>query len=539
MITVAGTSETNGTEMPTTGSVTGPAGGASSADVIIVGSGLMGAAVARGLRDADPGLQILMIDGGPPLGSVSGHHLHDVTEPELYQQHNHRVSSGIQGFYTGTKPTTGVGPSMMDVTPGMYHLDSLGEDMRDMPSAAVSWNVGGMGVHWTAGTPTPWGSEMNPHVPAAEWSADLRRASELLVVNPEPFPPTLAGALALGALEEVFGPVSAEGRHPQPFPMAVNPDGSGRLVRTGPNRIFPALADPRSDERFVLVPNTLGVAVEHDGGRATGVRVRDVTSGATRVLTAGTVVVCADTIRTPQLLFASGIRPTALGRYLNEHVSLTGRVVADPERLGFGLVELIPPTISEWTADSLWVPHSGPEQPHQFQVMNSVAIDDDGQPIAYVVGLGGYVPTEIRAENRLEFSETETDSSGLPRITVHFDYTEARRRTGRRRATRPTANGRAVRAVRPGDGIGAATRRRVPALQRHGSDGRGRRRHQRLRHRLPGVGLRQPLCRRQRRDPDGAGLQLDADRDDHSGPGRPRRHEHRPGLTGLNRRAPS
>ena len=143
-----------------------------------------------------------------------------------------------------------------------------------------------------------------------------------------------------------------------------------------------------------------------------------------RVLAADTVVVCADTIRTPQLLFASGIRPTALGRYLNEHASLTGRVVADPERLGFRLSDLLPPTISEWTADTLWVPHSGPEQPHQFQVMNSVAIDDDGQPIAYVVGLGGYVRTEIRAENLLEFSETETDSSGLPKITVHFDYTD-------------------------------------------------------------------------------------------------------------------
>ena len=145
----------------------------------------------------------------------------------------------------------------------MYHLDSLGEDMRDMPSAAVSWNVGGMGVHWTAGTPTPWGTEINPHVPAEEWTEDLRRASELLVVNPEPFPPTLAGALALGALEEVFGPVSAEGRHPQPFPMAIN---SGRVGAPGPDRAEPHLPRPGRSR----VGRAFRPAPEHPGhcGRA-------------------------------------------------------------------------------------------------------------------------------------------------------------------------------------------------------------------------------------------------------------------------------
>lgn len=396
-----------------------------AADVVIVGSGLMGAAVARGLRDADPELTILMVDGGPPLGSVSGRHLHDVTDPELRKVHNHRVSSGIQGFYTGTTPTPGGGPSVVDAMPGMYHLESFGQHTSEMPAAAVAWNVGGMGVHWTAGTPTPWGAEVNPFIPAAEWSADLDRAAELLLVNPEPFPPTEAGLLVLEQLQAQFGPRSAAGRHPQLFPMAVNADASGHLTRTGPEQIFPAIGRPDGDPAFTLLAGSLALAVEHDQGRATGVRVKDVTSGEERVLSADAVVLCADTMRTPQLLFASHIRPPALGRYLNEHVSLTGRVVADPARLGFEIDELSPPSISEWTADSLWVPFSGPKQPFQFQVMNSVAIDDDEKPIAYVVGLGSYVPTEVRAENRLEFSETETDFMGLPRITVHFDYTEA------------------------------------------------------------------------------------------------------------------
>ena len=48
-------------------------------------------------------------------------------------------------------------------------------------------------------------------------------------------------------------------------------------------------------------------------------------------LRADSVVVCADALRTPQLLFASGIRPDALGRYLNEHAFVTGRVLLGPK----------------------------------------------------------------------------------------------------------------------------------------------------------------------------------------------------------------
>lgn len=396
-----------------------------SADVIIVGSGLMGAAVARGLRDTDARLRILMVEGGPQIGSMTGQHLHDVPEPEIWSRYNQRVSSGIQSFYTGTKPTAPVGASLVGVSPGMYHLGSLGQDADAMPSAALAWNVGGMGVHWTAGTPTPWGAEVNPCVPAEEWQADLDRAAELLLVEVDPFGVSPAGRAVLEVLEDLFGPDCAAGRDPQPMPMALNRDRSGVLRRTGPNRIFRTLADPEADPAFRLLAGTLAVAVEHRGGRASGVRVRDVVSGDERTLRADSVVLCADALRTPQLLFASGIRPDALGCYLNEHVFLTSRVIADPERLGFRLADLDPPTPDEWAADALWLPHSGPAQPFQFQIMNSVAIDDDHQPIAYSVGLGVYVPTEVRAENRLKFSEAQTDAAGLPRMTVRFDYTDA------------------------------------------------------------------------------------------------------------------
>ena len=113
-------------------------------DLLIVGSGLMGAAVARRVRDEQPGARILMLDGGPQIGSIPGQHLHDVPERDIWARYNQRVSSGIQGFYTGTTPTGDVGGTLVDVEPGMYHLSSIGEEVRDMPAAAVAWNVGGV-----------------------------------------------------------------------------------------------------------------------------------------------------------------------------------------------------------------------------------------------------------------------------------------------------------------------------------------------------------------------------------------------------------
>lgn len=396
-------------------------------DVLIVGSGLMGAAVARCLRQDDAHVRIGMVDGGPPLGSTPGQHLHDVPEPEIWGQYNEKVSTGIQGFYTGVAPSADVGATMVDVTPGMYHLQSIGEDATAMPAAAVAWNVGGMGIHWTAATPTPWGTEVFPHISAENWSVDLQRAAELLRVNPLPYPPTPAGEAVLTTLGGLFDPLSAEGRGIQVMPMAVNPTPSGLKVRTGPATIFPPIGNPASDNAFTLYPGRLATSVLHQNGRATGVQVRDVRTGETQTLWADNVVVCADAIRTPQLLFASGIRPAALGRYLNEHYFLTGQVLADPDRLGFDLTALDPPTDHEWAADCLWVPHSGADQPYQVHIMNTVMIDDDFTPLAYAVGLEFYIATEIRAENALRFSETETDAAGMPRITIDFDYTDTDR----------------------------------------------------------------------------------------------------------------
>jgi len=392
-------------------------------DVLIVGSGIMGAAAAKLVREAHPHARIVMVDGGSPIGGTAGLHLHDVEEPDLWQQYNQRVSSGIQGLYTGAALTDAVAVDLPSLAPGMFNSGTFGEDAAAMPASALAWNAGGMGVHWTAATPWPAGDETFADGDEDAWDADLETARRLLHVSPSPIGPTAVGSLVIERLREVLAGTAPAGREPQPMPMAVVPTESGLRPRTSPATIFPPIAGA-PDDYFTLLTATLATAVLVDGSRATGARLRAVADGAEYEILAETVLVCADTLRTPQLLFASGIRPEALGRYLNEHAFVTSRVLMDLDRFGVDLDSLPTAREGEFCTDSIWIPQNGEAQPFHGQVMNNTFVDDDGAPLAYSVGLSLYTPVESRAENRLVFSDTETDLAGLPKIGFEFAYSD-------------------------------------------------------------------------------------------------------------------
>ncbi|MER5435471.1 GMC oxidoreductase [Streptomyces sp. NPDC002588] len=396
-------------------------------DVLIVGSGIMGSAVARLLREADPALRLTMVDGGAPIGAAPGLHLHDLDDPALWARYNERVATGIQGMYTGAEVVRETAGGLTALTPGMFHALAFGEDAEAMPQAALAWNAGGMGVHWTAATPWPHGEEVFDFGAPDRWSADLATAHRLLEVTPAAIGPTGPGRLVLDVLNRRHGAAAPAGRHAQPMPMAVTATAAGPMPRTAPGTIFPALA-AGGDPAFTLLTGTLATSLLGTGtGRITGARLRRVADGAVHDLHADAVVVCADALRTPQLLYASGIRPPALGRRLNEHAFVTARVLLDLDRFGLALDDLPLPRPGEFSTDSLWLPQGGPDQPFHGQIMNRTYVDEDGRPLAHSVGISLYVPVEIRPENRLVFSPTATDLAGMPRIRVEFGYSAADR----------------------------------------------------------------------------------------------------------------
>lgn len=395
-------------------------------DVLIVGSGIMGAAAAKLIREANPHARIVMVDGGSPIGGKAGLHLHDVVESDLWAIYNQRVASGIQGLYTGASLEDSFADDVRTLAPGMFNSQTFGEDAAAMPASAMAWNVGGMGVHWTAATPWPAGHEAFANGDEQAWAADLNTARRVLNVSPSPIGPTAAGSLVIERLREVLAGTAPVGREPQPMPMAVVPTESGLRPRTSPATIFPPIGGA-DDENFTILTGSLAIAILVNGSRATGVRLRNVADGTESEIFAESVLVCADTLRTPQLLFASGIRPQALGRYLNEHAFITGRVLMDLDRFGLDVAELPIAREGEFCTDSIWIPHNGDAQPFHGQVMNNTFVDEAGSPLAYSVGLSLYTPVESRSENRLVFSDTETDIAGLPKIGFEFAYSTADR----------------------------------------------------------------------------------------------------------------
>ncbi|WP_329242695.1 GMC oxidoreductase [Streptomyces sp. NBC_01478] len=395
-------------------------------DVLIVGSGIMGSVVARLLRESDPRLGITMVDGGSAIGGAPGLHLHDVADPALGSRYSERVESGIQGMYTGAEVVREVADGLAGLAPGMVHALAFGEDSEAMPATALAWNAGGMGVHWTAATPWPAGSEVFDFGDPARWAADLDTARRLLAVSPSPIGPTEVGRTVLDVLRRRYDGTAPADRRPQPMPMAVTATDSGPMPRTAPGTIFPAIATG-GDPAFTLLTGTLATRLLVSGGRVGGCRLRRVADGTESVLHADTVIVCADALRTPQLLFASGIRPPALGRHLNEHAFITAQVLLDLDRFGIALDELPLPRAGEFSTDSLWLPQNGPAQPFHGQIMNRTYVDESGRPLAHAVGLSLLVPVESRPEHRLVFSESATDLAGLPRIGVEFAYSDTDR----------------------------------------------------------------------------------------------------------------
>ncbi|MEU9448784.1 GMC oxidoreductase [Streptomyces sp. NPDC048277] len=394
--------------------------------VLIVGSGIMGALVARLLRESDPALRITMVDAGTAIGDAPGLHLHDLDDPVLWARYNEQVATGIQGMYTGAEVVREVPGSLAALTPGMYHALAFGEEAEAMPQAALAWNAGGMGVHWTAATPWPAGDEVFVFGDPASWAEDLDTAHRLLAVTPAAIGPTPVGHLVLDVLRRRYTGTAPADRLPQPMPMAVTATAAGPMPRTAPGTILPALATG-TDPAFTLVTGTLVTRLRVADGRVSGARLRRVADGFESELDADAVVVCADTLRTPQLLFASGIRPDALGRRLNEHAFVTARVLLDVDRFGIGLDELPLPRPGEFCTDSLWLPHNGAAQPFHGQIMNRTYVDEAGRPLAHSVGISLYVPVASRPENRLVFSDSDTDLAGMPRIGVEFAHSAADR----------------------------------------------------------------------------------------------------------------
>jgi choline dehydrogenase-like flavoprotein len=186
------------------------------------------------------------------------------------------------------------------------------------------------------------------------------------------------------------------------------------------------LAEPDVDG-FELRADTICRRLVVEGKRVVAAEVEHRPSGRRERIVARTVFVACDALRTPQLLWASGIRQQALGRYLNDHVQVICGVRLDPKLIrredGVGSARR---GEDDPIVGVFWVPYSASRHPFHGQVMHldlsPIEIVDPGAG-EHVVGLGWFIPKDIRAEDRVVLSDREYDPYGMPAMRVEYELT--------------------------------------------------------------------------------------------------------------------
>ena len=423
-----------------------------SVDVLIVGSGPIGATFARVLSESVPTAKILMVDVGPQLTSRPGVHVKNIEDESERQSAQIRSQGPTQYRYeiptiwerSDAAGKRGRERFAMLARPGTYLVstDDVDLDRSGMPAAALSSNVGGMGAHWTCACPPPGNTERISFIPEDEWNRLFKKAQELLSVTQEAYPDSVEAFAIMQTLGDAFNARLPEGRHVQRMPLAVRLDEQGRRYWVGPDVVLGPLADAteglENDRRhFELRSETICRQLLHDGGRVTGALIQHLPSGWREQVSAGVVVVAADTLRTPQLLWASGIRPPALGHYLNDQPQIMAGVELSKEILGRARATLqaagqLPEErreLAESVVGVFWVPFHDPGHPFHGQVMHldlspiPLNLSESRTDPQNVVGLGWFCRKEIRYENYIEFSDQESDYFGMPKMTVHYELT--------------------------------------------------------------------------------------------------------------------
>lgn len=401
-------------------------------DVAIVGSGPTGAAYARILSEEAPGLTIAMFEAGPTVSDPPGAHVKNIEDPDRRAAAQRASEGPGAGADTVSSPGA-VKSGERRARPGTFLLTDgfafPGED--GLPVAAMSTNVGGMAAHWTAACPRPGGSERIAFLPDLDDLLD--EADRLLGVTTDAFDGSPFGAVVRERLAEAVD----EGRVPatrvQRMPLAVHRRDDGRLVWSGSDVVLGEVT--RANPRFHLADESLVTRVLVEESRAVGVEVRDLRSGQAHTVRARAVVVAADALRTPQLLWASGIRPEALGHYLNDQAQVVFAVrIRDAERLvptigSGGAREQVAAegALSEQSGVS-WVPFTD-DVPFHGQIMQLDAspvplADDDPVVPGSIVGLGLFCAKDLQRDDRVEFADDAVDAYGMPAMRIHYRLTE-------------------------------------------------------------------------------------------------------------------
>jgi choline dehydrogenase-like flavoprotein len=392
--------------------------------VLIVGSGPTGATYARRLLETLDDVSVLMVEAGPVVSAPPGMNVKNIPDPA--EQAAARLASQGRSHESGVSGIPGgvVVEGTITARQGTHLIGRAADWSAGMPAAAGATCVGGQGVHWTCATPSPIGPERIAFIDDAEWEQHIAVAEGLLHVHRPSFE---GAAQATAILERIRDEFAPDGITVRPLPVAADPRPDGSLRWSGTDVVLGPLAEGAHADRFTLRPETLCIRVVREGDRVVGAVLRDQRTGTEEEVRADVVVLAADAFRTPQLLWASGIRPDALGRYLTEHPLLFGVVAVRPDVLPGAEPGAPIDPIRAIVA----IPFDEERHPYSAQMMYSpvspIPLPEGSRfrdnPAGYV-GMGWGIRKRPRPEDRLTFEDDQPDENGLPGIRIAYELTD-------------------------------------------------------------------------------------------------------------------
>jgi choline dehydrogenase-like flavoprotein len=348
----------------------------------------------------EAGLQVTMVEAGGHHSAETGAHLKNLAS----YHHNPDAFTEV------------IKRSLPRASDPLANLDQ--DAAVNLGAARVAHAVGGMGIFWAGATPRIHPVvEAIPPIGQEELARLYDRAEVLLHTSATEYDMSVQRWIILNRLADVYADLP-DGYGVQSLPLAaerlsIDPPS---VHWSGPELILKGGRRTGTSAAVTLLPETLCTRLIHRGGEVVGAAVRDLATGARTTLVADYYVVAGGSILTPQLLWASGIRPEALGRYLCEQTMATCQIVLSDD-----LAQQIPDGYDD-PEPYLWIPVSE-NRPWHAQLHRGIFGYDAVPPDVdrrLVTDLVWFSTCDVRESNAVTFSERVTDPYGMPQPTFHF-----------------------------------------------------------------------------------------------------------------------